>query len=727
MIRFPETALRAPVVLLALLLASAAAAQAPDLTWAPLPGPYGGTAEGVASLPGGLVAVATHAGSLYRTENGGQAWARVPLDRPNLGRVVAVPDGDFWALGDPLLRSQDGGRTWADLSTGLPQGNADALAETPDGTRVAVSAGGVYRLAAGAQAWAPTGFTGVQAPLVASPTGTLLVAGDGRGNGSFLSVSRSADGGQSWTTTTLDPAYAVVEALVFLPDGTALAGGRSLPKGYARPGLFRSNDDGLTWAPDPSLPETEIVGLFAAGGVVTATTYDLGPLRSADGGQTWTPTEEFVTGLADGPDGSVLAATVDFGILRSDNRAETFTDASDGFGRAAASHVVVGDDGLVVAAQSSDASVGTGVYRSADGGQTWARIALGFAPRGLSDLHRDAAGRLFAAPATCTGVPACAPMAVYRSLDGGLTWAPTPLARPVPFAQARVFDGVGGALWALFNTRALYRSADGGDSWEPVAPAPFAMTFTVGADGTLWAGSGQSNGVSVARSADGGASWTTVLADAPGLRTGALVVAGDGSVVVGASGRGYRSSDNGATWPGVDFGFAQTWYELDVLRLSPDGSLFAGADAGTPVLRSRDDGQTWAPVAAGLPETRYSVDLALGQDGVLWAALGTRGLYRTTASTFVADEPAVGNATLGLAVAPNPSRGAAAVTLTLGRAAHATVAIFDALGRRIALLHDGPTAGTLALRLTEALPPGVYAVRATAGREVATRRLVVVR
>ena len=78
---------------------------------------------------------------------------------------------------------------------------------------------------------------------------------------------------------------------------------------------------------------------------------------------------------------------------------------------------------------------------------------------------------------------------------------------------------------------------------------------------------------------------------------------------------------------------------------------------------------------------------------------------------------------------PNPARTGAALTLTLADAADATAEVFDVLGRRVAVLVEGPlAAGTHTLRLdARALAPGAYVVRATAGGFAATRRVTVVR
>ncbi|WP_412067354.1 T9SS type A sorting domain-containing protein [Rubrivirga sp. IMCC43871] len=80
---------------------------------------------------------------------------------------------------------------------------------------------------------------------------------------------------------------------------------------------------------------------------------------------------------------------------------------------------------------------------------------------------------------------------------------------------------------------------------------------------------------------------------------------------------------------------------------------------------------------------------------------------------------------LSLAVFPNPSAGRATVTLT-SQAGTARVAVYDALGREVAVLHDGPTAGDLRLGIGD-LAPGMYVVRATGDGFVETRPVTVVR
>src|SRR5690606_22455234 len=86
-------------------------------------------------------------------------------------------------------------------------------------------------------------------------------------------------------------------------------------------------------------------------------------------------------------------------------------------------------------------------------------------------------------------------------------------------------------------------------------------------------------------------------------------------------------------------------------------------------------------------------------------------------------------AALGLEVRPNSARGAATVTLTLPEAAEVSASVYDVLGRRVAVLHEGPLgAGRHALALgARALPAGVYVVRVAAGGEVQTAHVTLVR
>ncbi|MEM0964225.1 MAG: T9SS type A sorting domain-containing protein, partial [Bacteroidota bacterium] len=82
-----------------------------------------------------------------------------------------------------------------------------------------------------------------------------------------------------------------------------------------------------------------------------------------------------------------------------------------------------------------------------------------------------------------------------------------------------------------------------------------------------------------------------------------------------------------------------------------------------------------------------------------------------------------------LSVWPNPSAGALAVSLTLPEAGDVRVAIYDALGREVARLHDGTaSAGELRTDLPSGrLAPGSYLLRADGPGLSEVRSLTIVR
>ena len=79
---------------------------------------------------------------------------------------------------------------------------------------------------------------------------------------------------------------------------------------------------------------------------------------------------------------------------------------------------------------------------------------------------------------------------------------------------------------------------------------------------------------------------------------------------------------------------------------------------------------------------------------------------------------------------PNPFSSSTSLELTLDQTTNVTVAVYDALGRQVALLHEGTLRpATYTLRVdANGLPPGLYLIRATDGRgTTATRSVSLVR
>lgn len=128
---------------------------------------------------------------------------------------------------------------------------------------------------------------------------------------------------------------------------------------------------------------------------------------------------------------------------------------------------------------------GGGLFRSADGGATFSRVANG--PRGASDVRTDAGGltRFYAGVPPAGGSLVSA--GILHSIDAGRTWVTANGDLPVAVLQssARILIDTSSAVdpvtgnrpvYALLAddsaTTGVYRSADSGAHWTSLAPLP---------------------------------------------------------------------------------------------------------------------------------------------------------------------------------------------------------------------------------------------------------------
>lgn len=208
----------------------------------------------------------------------------------------------------------------------------------------------------------------------------------------------------------------------------------------------------------------------------------------------------------------------------------------------------------------------------------------------------------------------------------------------------------------------------------------------------------------------------------------AVTVAADGSVAVAGDFVGTFDFDPGG--PGGD----RTAVGTDAFVVSyPVGGSSAGFVA---TLAGDGPGQAVGVAArpgGGLAVVGTFAGTADADPGAATVALVSAG---STDAFVVAYTPAGGLATdaapvpdaaaLTLSASPNPSRGDAAVVLR-GAVGPVRADLYDATGRHLAILLDGPAAADVRLALPPGLPPGVYVVRARSATGTASLRLAVVR
>ena len=163
------------------------------------------------------------------------------------------------------------------------------------------------------------------------------------------------------------------------------------------------------------------------------------------------------------------------------------------------------------------------------------------------------------------------------------------------------------------------------------------------------------------------------------------------------------------------------------------GTLDRNDQFGSALTTGDVDGDGYDDLAIGVPnEDLEGVDNA-GAVQVMYGGNGGASYDRTVlldqgAALPVAGEPDPG-AALALSAAPNPSRSGTALRVALPEAGPVRLAVYDALGREVARLVDGPLgAGPHEVRLGAGrLPAGVYVVRLDAGALTRTRTVTLLR
>ncbi|MGQ0849042.1 MAG: WD40/YVTN/BNR-like repeat-containing protein [Actinomycetota bacterium] len=303
-----------------------------------------------------------------------------------------------------------------------------------------------------------------------TPDGTHLA---GLGSNWFGASVHRSDDLETWTQVETGPAYPAELGRKLTQIWTFHNAGDRVYAGVDEAGLFVSADEGLTWEPVPGLNDHPSRSDWFPGFGGLCAHHIL-----TDDERIWVAIS--AVGVFRSDDGGKSFARYDVGVT------PTVTPEEDGSG--ANGWCVHG-----LAADAADANRiwrqdHSGVYRTNDGGDHWARIEQGLPARFGFPMGRDqTTGYLFVVPLTAdeNRVPVDGRFAVYRSTDDGDKWSASGSGWP----RAQQFTGVlrnslaidqHGGVAAGTTGGQIYVSDDVGETWQRL-PFSFPRILTVAA------------------------------------------------------------------------------------------------------------------------------------------------------------------------------------------------------------------------------------------------------
>jgi photosystem II stability/assembly factor-like uncharacterized protein len=261
------------------------------------------------------------------------------FDRESPERLAAV----LANASDPVISTEDSGKTWLPLGTGLEAGAVRRLYSTPAGWWAAVASGGLIRLD-------PTSGKWMRAGLLVDQTQSLS---------RVVNVSRTTSYHSGM------PFRSIVNDLAFSESGWFAA---------TDDGLFTSNDVGVTWSPlqfsSLALPVNSV--RVSSDGEEIRIVSSHGMVFSGDAGRSWKwhdlPLDSYGALRLEIADERTLLATSPTGLYISRDSGATWTKCQSGLPASPIDDLLIRPDFWIVSVEK------IGLYLSRDRGANWSRV-----------------------------------------------------------------------------------------------------------------------------------------------------------------------------------------------------------------------------------------------------------------------------------------------------------------------------------------------------------------
>ncbi len=631
-------------------------------------------------------------GGVFHSTDKGATWTKIfsPGDSTGVIDVKYIPfaapvllcaawqrgNGAFkWGSRSGLFRSVDLGKTWLQITSGLPAHDSllGRIAIAPslsspgivyaelDENHSFYDFGGIYKSNDAGLTWAPTN----------APNDTLdwyqgwydkVFAVNPRNANDLLfgdiDVYHSTDGGGTWANISQAPINTHVDehAIAYNPIDTTK--------------IFVGNDGGFYQ-------------------IIYDTDFTNIPWKSSP-----LPLTQFYSSAIDSLNAAfAMGGTQDNGLLLSNDTAQQNWLSPGGFGDAGMTAVNPMNPRSMICMPLHLAEVD----ESYDGGNNWSSISNSAVINLTAPL--SATPPLFFNPLDSNTIY-FATNQVFRTTNGGSDW--DSISSIIPFSKH-------GFITAL-----------GCDNK--------ANIFLCGAsDGTL------------ALSQNSGAVWKMLSPPFNGWVSSAAVDADAGLLYAGlnfadSGGTLYRSSDLGVTWnilSSLQQGFPPAAVNSIVIDNLNDSTIFIGTDIGVYV--SRDVGDSWVRLGTGLPNCAVTQLNLFSRSRIMRAATHGRDMWDfdlgAWEKTVSVHEPLTIPPNIHLSVAPNPASDATAIQFALPSEEYLTVKIYDLIGNCVAAIAGGVySQGEHSLSWNIAgLPSGAYSCQIVTGGARYVKPLIIAR
>jgi len=522
--------------------------------------------------------------NIFKSTDNGTSWTGTAGLAGNIVNSLAIKGGVVWAFFSALpnesgvARSTDNGNTWQVVSSIITNAGESIVS---DEAIIVAEDNFIWRSTDDGMSW------NVVEQFALTGIGAFAKAGTKLFGAARTGIQTSTDNGASWNFEPFsDGAYSfsAVGSTIYLGSNSK---------------VFRSTDLGATWIDmSTGLGKGGIQALLYDGTTLFAGTPAdaAGIYRSANGGQSWDPAgaglpiaSEIRSMIAFGA--YVFAGTEGDGIYRSSDHGDTWTKTGVNNALLANSLVLtfcVKDNNLFAGAIN-------GIYKSTDGGTTFARTLDGFPPNiGVTAYSLTASGGNVVAAVNVSFSPSDGLAGIFYSSDNGTTWHQGILPIEPTAVTAVASDGSSLAYAGVFgqssSVKGLYKSTDAGVTWTQRQALNVDIERLAANGNNVLAG--QLFGAFY--STDFGESWA--FSDPPGncpFGCGIFTYTIRGSSIFAGDAAGmFLSTNNGATWTPINQGFPQCPLPDVEASCADNTYLFAGIfgeavwrkllEAGTP-------------------------------------------------------------------------------------------------------------------------------------------------